>query len=151
MDLLMMNSSEIRKLSGSVALDFGQWGQQSLNSQFFVKASFSGACYGDIPLALYCLGDLRQTLLSLGLNFSINKMRQLDKKISMVSVSLHDRSFLGQSFLSKQQFFKSIKKVYNLSPLFSHYLHYILAGSWLMTGVLHDFEGSELVINCIYR
>lgn len=63
MGLLVISSSEIRKLSGSVALDFGYWGQQSVNSQFFVKASFSGACYGDIPLALYCLSDLRQTFL----------------------------------------------------------------------------------------
>lgn len=93
MHLLVMDS-QIRKLSGSVALDSGYWGQQGLNKQFFVKGSFCGACYRDIPLALYCFSDLKQTLLCLGLSFSINKMRPLDKNISIVPVSLDDRTFL---------------------------------------------------------
>lgn len=93
--------------------------------------------------------DLRQTLPSLGLGFSINKMRWLDKKISKVPVSPSDKTFSMTTF-SKQQFFfflkNDIKEVQSF--FFSHAINYILAGSWLMTGVLH---GSEWIINPILQ
>lgn len=130
-----------------MALDFGSWGPRSLQSQFFTKASFCSACYRHITLELYCLADPRHTLSSLGLSFSINRMRQLGK-ISKFPVSLAWKAF-SMTTVSKQQFLK-VQKC-NLSSLFPHALNYMLTGSWLMTRVLWGSEGFEWIITPFYR